>query len=371
MIKDQLRTMKKSILIAFLAVLVAGAQLTTAGQKIEKIVGGPFVVNVTPRSATIAWIVQGNDVTVRPQNGTAVLSSPALRTEKTTLTSLQPNTRYEYNVSSDADAGTGSFKTPPTGSEPYRFVVYGDNRTRHDVHRRVIAELMKHGMPDFILQTGDMVENGNDAAQWPVFFEIERELLRQTVFFPSMGNHERSTHYFEEIFHEGPSYYSFDWGNSHITVIDSELDSAASSESGRNAFWSQQLRWIEEDLQSHQKAGYRFVVAHHPPYTAVASRQGSNAHMTALTPMLERYHVSAGFFGHDHNYQHYLKNGVHYVTTGGGGAPLYDVDTPPADIVKKVASTENFVVVRVNGKKAHLEAVKPNGEILEAIDLGQ
>src|SRR5215467_14885423 len=118
-----MRIMKKGIVAVFLAVLVAGAQLTTAGQKIEKIVGGPFVVNVTPRSATIAWIVQGNDVTLRQQNGTAVLSSPALRTEKTTLTSLQPNTRYEYNIASDAEAGKGWFKTPPTGSEPYRFVV--------------------------------------------------------------------------------------------------------------------------------------------------------------------------------------------------------------------------------------------------------
>jgi hypothetical protein len=62
---------------------------------------------------------------------------------------------------------------------------------------------------------------------------------------------------------------------------------------------------------------------------------------------------------------------VHYVITGGGGAPLYDVDTPPADIVKKVASTENFVVVRVNGRSAHLEAIKPNGEIVEATDVSQ
>src|SRR5512133_2824078 len=151
-----MRIMKKSVIAASLA-LVLAVQLTTVAQKIENIVGGPFVVNVTSRSATIAWIVQGNNVTVRAQSGTAVLSSPALRTEKTTLTSLQPNTSYEYNIS-DTDAGKGWFKTPPTGSEPYRFVVYGDNRTRHDVHRRVITELMKHEMPDFILQTGEMVE---------------------------------------------------------------------------------------------------------------------------------------------------------------------------------------------------------------------
>ena len=38
--------------------------------------------------------------------------------------------------------------------------------------------------------------------------------------------------------------------------------------------------------------------------------------MTALMPLFEKYHVTAGLFGHDHNYQHYLKNGIHYVITG-------------------------------------------------------
>jgi hypothetical protein len=55
---------------------------------------------------------------------------------------------------------------------------------------------------------------------------------------------------------------------------------------------------------------------------------------TGLQPDTKYYYdLTAGFFGHDHNYQHYLKNGVHYVTTGGGGAPLYDVDKPPAPVV--------------------------------------
>src|SRR5260370_8063699 len=90
--------------------------------------------------------------------------------------------------------------------------------------------------------------------------------------------------------------------------------------------------------------------------TAVARRQGDNPEMTALIPLFEKEHVTAGFFGHDHNYQHYLKNGVHYVITGGGGAPLYDVDKPPAGITQKVISTEHFVAVTVTGKTAPIYA---------------
>ena len=103
--------------------------------------------------------------------------------------------------------------------------------------------------------------------------------------------------------------------------------------------------------------------------TAVSTRQGDNIHITGLIPMLQTYRVTAGLFGHDHNYQHYEKGAVHYFITGGGGAPLYDVDKPPPEITKKVASTENFLVVKVDGKSLRFEAVKPNGEIIEVTQI--
>ena len=49
--------------------------------------------------------------------------------------------------------------------------------------------------------------------------------------------------------------------------------------------------------------------------------------------------------------------------------PFYDVDKPPAGITKRVARTENFVVVNVNGKTARVEAFKPDGTLLDAADL--
>jgi len=75
--------------------------------------------------------------------------------------------------------------------------------------------------------------------------------------------------------------------------------------------------------------------------------------------------VTAGFFGHDHNYQHYLKNGIHYIVSGGGGAPLYDVDKPAPGITVKVASIENFVSVSVEGKTAHVQVITIDGKVLD------
>ena len=353
----------------------------------RKVVGGPFAVNVTPRSATIVWVVETDGLTVRPPAG-AAKKSPSLHVEKTTLTGLQPNTRYEYETGGP-DGVKGSFKTAPAAPPnpattvsaavvpaptppaptPYNFIVYGDTRTRHDMHRRVINAMVAHGIPDFVVHTGDLVADGNDTSMWPVFFDIERELLRQTAFFPSLGNHERNSKDYYEFFNVDTPYYSFNWGNAHFTVINSDFGNAASSKEARETFWAEQTRWMEDDLASNQKADFRFVVAHHPPISAVSTRQEFNPKMVALTPMFEKYAVSAGFFGHDHNYQHYLKNGVHYVITGGGGAPLYDVNKPDPKYVLKVESTENFVTVSVNGKTAKFQAIALDGRTLEEYEL--
>ena len=53
-------------------------------------------------------------------------------------------------------------------------------------------------------------------------------------------------------------------------------------------------------------------------------------------------------------------NGAHHFVTG-GGAPLYDVDKPPACTTQKVVSTGNFVPVKVDGRAVHIEGRKPGG----------
>jgi len=331
-----------------------------------KVVGGPIVVNVTQRAATVVWIVQSDEATLHPPTGAAKVS-PSLHTEKTTFTGLQANTKYTFEAGPDHAAG--SFKTPPAPGEPFRFVAYGDTRTRPDVHRKVMEQLVKHGIPDFVTFTGDSVADGADSALWPLFFDIERELLRQAAFFPALGNHERHHSNWNEYLQQAKPYYSFNWGNAHFSVLDSDLGNVSPSKSARDAYWAEQCRWLEDDLAANQKADFRFVVAHHPPYTAVKNRQGDNPHMTALVPTMEKYRVSAGLFGHDHNYQRFLKNGIQYITTGGGGAPLYDVDVPPPGITQKVMRIENFVSITVDGKMAKAETIAIDGQIIDQFEI--
>ncbi len=333
----------------------------------DTVAGGPYVVNVTQRSATVAWIVQTSDVKLGTKPDERTKTAPALRVQKISFTGLTAGTTYYYDAMG-AGEGKGRFKTAPVEAVPFQFVVYGDTRTRHDFHKRVMEAVAKTD-PDFVLHTGDLVTDGYDTAQWPIFFSIEKELLRKTAFFPSLGNHERNNRQYYEFFDVATPYYSFDWGNAHFTVLNSDVGNVAISREARQTFWAEQTRWMEEDLQKAQKADYRFLAFHHPPFTAVKKRQENKHEVQNLPPLFEKYKVTAVFNGHDHNYQHHVKNGVHYIVTGGGGAPLYPVDGPIEGLTRKVESTEHFVKVKVNGKRTLIEAVALDGHSIDVIEL--
>src|SRR5262245_37781350 len=66
-------SMKKAYLVIIAIAGLAAAIPLVAG---PKIVGGPFVVGVTQRTATMVWIVQSDEVTLRSAAGTATLTGP-------------------------------------------------------------------------------------------------------------------------------------------------------------------------------------------------------------------------------------------------------------------------------------------------------
>jgi len=356
--------MKKLVLSAAVALFLR----STAGAGADKLIGGPYVVNDSARSATVMWIVESASASLGSSPDQLDRKAGSLHTEKISFTNLEAGKTYYYDIG-QGEAGKGSFKTPPRSGQPFRFLVYGDTRTRHDVHRRVIEKILANGMPDFAIQTGDLVENGSDQALWPIFFDIEHELLRHTALFPALGNHEHNDKQFFEFFDMTLPYYSFNWGNAHFVVLDTDVANVADTPSAREAFWAVEKKWLEEDLARNQASAFRFVTGHHAPMTAVESRQGTTKQMEEAIPIYEKYHVQAALFGHDHNYQHYLKNGIHYVVSGGGGAPLYDVKAPPKDILVKAVSVENFLFVSVNGNSAKVEVRSIDGSVLDTFEL--
>lgn len=353
-----------STLLAACALVLPAAQALNA----EEIVGGPYVVNVTSKSATVAWVVKTGEMKVGPSWTGLNRSIPILRSHRIPFTNLKPGTTVHYDVLGGKPEGKGYFKTAPEPGASFEFVVFGDTRTRHELHQKIVDAIVKRD-PEIVVHTGDLVSDGTDTELWPIFFNIEKELLKKAAFFPVLGNHERNSKQFYEFFDVSTPYYSFNWGSAHFTILNTDVGNVAISAAAKESFWAEQLKWLEDDLAKSKKAEFRFVVMHHPPFTAVKRRQGDNRLASQTVPLFEKYKVHAVFNGHDHNYQRHVVNGVTYVVTGGGGAPLYPVDAPLPGVTQKVESTEHYVRVRVEPGKAALEVVALAGHVIENVEI--
>jgi acid phosphatase type 7 len=334
--------------------LLLAAVVAAPGYGSESLAAGPYTIHVGATSATVVWLRSSPD-------------GERLRAEKLRLSGLEPGKAYDYRVGSAAE-GAGRFETAPRSGQPFRFVVYGDTRSRHDVHARTVEAIAKAD-PDFLVHTGDLVADGADTPQWTTFFATERDLLRRSAFFTAIGNHEKHDPQFHEFFDAERTYYTFAWGDAQIAVLDSDLANAGKDKQAQDAYWNEQLRWLDAELASAASVRFRFVVMHHPLLTAMKRRQAGAERLAGLFPILERRRVAAVFAGHDHNYQRHAKAGVQYVVTGGGGAPLYDLDAPIPGITQKAEKVEHYVVVSLRGKKARLEARALDGRLIEAVEL--
>ncbi len=285
--------------------------------------------------------------------------------------------RYQYIVDCGGERLGGEFATAPEATEPFMFVVFGDSRSNPGSHRNVV-ERVRREVADFILGTGDFVNQGGVEGDWQSFFDVEGDLLRDNVLFPSVGNHDRqgrgrTADNYRKYFavpENSPNperYYAFTYGNSRFLILDSNAYSFALTD---------QTAWIEAQLQAarlDKSIRHIFVAMHHPPYS-VSLHGGHEQLRDAWTPLYEKYGVDAVFSGHDHNYQRADVEGVKYFVSGGGGAPLYPRSKRASDrdveAVKYMERANHYLRVHVIGDYVEVTAFRTDGTVMESVSWG-
>jgi 3',5'-cyclic AMP phosphodiesterase CpdA len=196
-------------------------------------------------------------------------------------------------------------------------------------------------------------------------------VLRDNVYFPAVGNHDRQGRgrtadsyraYFSVPDNGDARYYGFSYAAARFLVLDSNEYSFALSD---------QTAWLERELiAARQDPAMRhvFVVMHHPPFS-VSLHGGSRDLRERWTPLFEKYQVTAVFSGHDHVYERAEHNGIRYFVSGGGGAPLYPRRPHPSaadlDAVKKLERTFHFLRVTVTGGRVEVTGVRSDGTVIE------
>lgn len=244
--------------------------------------------------------------------------------------------------------------TAPAGDVLLRFAAYGDTRDGHDVHRRIVEDVQSF-QPALVLQTGDLVHHGNAAEEWQIFDDITGAMRRVIPYYPARGNHDVAPEgYYEQrvtqpVLSGDKLYYSFEKGDLHFVSIDTQQPLGPESEQGR---------WLATDLAQAQAAGRFIVPFFHKAIFSVgphAAESDVRALQPILHPLFRQHGVRLAFEGHDHLYYRTVRDGITYVVTGGGGAPLYDERHPelklPGDVYESV---NHFCIADVHADRVEV-----------------
>ena len=299
------------------------------------------------------------------------------------LGDLDPNTTYRYDVlGNGSPEGEGTFRTFPKRKQPFRFVVIGDTRGRHQIHSQHVKKIIKE-IPLFVVNTGDLVSDGLKIKHWEKFFEINHELMRNIPYFAVLGNHEHDSKLYYDFFNlpGNERYYQFSAGDALFIVLDTEGEDFQTpdyiKEENKEYFWNnynlqyfkQQKTWLEHILTLHKDAGFIFVFFHEPLFSVKPSRvEDAKMRRAFWGDIFERHGVQAVFNGHDHHYHHACHGGTHYITTAVGGAGLYETTALQPETVK-VAKIEHFVIVDVGLTVAKITAIDIDDSIIEEIEV--
>lgn len=304
-------------------------ELIAAGRGAGAVVRGPLVQAVgrdratiivetdLPTEAAITWGADRRDHRAD--------SAARRRRHEFTLTDLPADASVGYQVTVDgAPLPAAEFATAPGPGQVVRLGLYGDVRGGHRVHAQLIERLRAEA-PDAVLASGDLVLRGTDLADWQQFFLVTAPLTSAIPYYPAIGNHDLGRagdggRRFAEQFALPPgpadrpigtAWYSFDVGDVHVVMLDS------------NAYGDPRQRaWLEADLLAAFAARAIVVVTHHGPYSR-GTHGGNREAMRDYVPLLVRHRVTLIVSGHDHIYQRGSQDGLAYLVTGGGGAPLY------------------------------------------------
>lgn len=353
-----------------------------------RVIEGPFVQQATETSAIIVcYTTRAAALTLQVEGGKA---NPLPQTEPTRhafkLEGLQPGNRYPYRIlAGDRLLTKDELRANRAANQSFRFIVFGDSG-RGTREQYALAGDIARADPHMILHTGDLVYPSGDRSDYNErFFAPYRNLIGKIPFWTSLGNHDVGKPSFGEPYRSvfelplnGPAgvqaenNYWFDYGPARFIIFDSNVD--------QETLATKIAPWIFATFASAppDRARWRFVCFHHPPYTAGKYAPGDGRIRAAIVPVLDAAGVDMVFNGHDHMYArtHPLRageivkagEGPVYIISGAGGAQLYEAQ-PESQRPPLLAILNNgihsFTQVDVEGDVLNIRQIALGGKLLD------
>ena len=377
------RNLSTSLLLCLTAALVI--ILTSGCARITK---GPFLLRVAQDRAAIMWETntQGsgklsygrnqrlkNHIVTEPKlveyeiqkdGGCAVKKTAFIH--KTWLENLEPGQTYGYRITcSQTKSKTYSFRTQSTNTDEVTFVIYGDNRSYPERHRKIVEQIIKKKV-DFVVNCGDLVWHGGRYEQWePQFFEPLKGLAESVPVYAIKGNHDLSDqNYFEKLLVPPgqTANFSFDYGPVHYYCADNY-----------SATEAQVLALIAADMNSNTYP-WKFV-GYHEPSLNFGTHWSDWGYPDAL-PALARAGTDFVVTGHSHQYERFRPlappagtNGsfVTYITSGGGGAELHGIE--PTLYHAHAKKIHHFCLFHIKANRLTMDTIDIDGQVIDHLEV--
>ncbi len=351
----------------------------------------PYLEELTVTGVTISWITR------KSTTGALRISSVGAddlyfesrrlgRHHSFRIDGLHPDTVHSYQVIVNAKIAVDNvyFKTIPLHGSECRIFVLADSGSGRRPQYRVAArieEYLDQDKVDFGLHLGDISYSQTSTPDEDrEYFRPYRRILCRVPIWLALGNHD--VDYGKTVnhlaFHRMPGnkrWYSFDYGDVHMTILDSTRWNSTS-----------QREWLERDLRDHQDARWKIVVLHHPPYCRPYIREGvlqSGSHTDIRNfwcPLFEQYGVDLVLSGHSHTYQRTRRirdyspgaKGIVYVVAGGGGERIdtiaEEIDTPGL-MEAWLGGRYHFVRLKITNEQLAIMAVDDRGRVFDEFSL--
>ena len=310
---------------------------TAAG--VVLIARGPVVSNVTTTAAVISWW------TNIPTNGVLSIGgrnlsdgSGVVQHHVVAVTGIAAATTTPYFVSgTDPTTGksasaAGSVTTAAAPGTTFSFAAMGDYGGGGPGEVQNAANIGAAGT-QFIQTLGDNVYPSAglpDPNFTTTYSDFDTHFYKEMgpdvstqAFFPANGNKDyyANGQFWVNFPMPGTNHewYSYNWGDAHISVIDSEQPMGPGSA---------QYQWLQSDLAANQSEKWRIIAIQRPPYSSTSPNSSSQL-AQALIPMFQGYRVNLVLSGNSHNYERSYPllngvqdntNGITYIVSGAGGS---------------------------------------------------
>ncbi len=365
----------------------SGRSATTLASGVARIARGPLLEQVTSTSAEVTWwtnIPTQSVVSYGIGGYTQTLSdTTSVLQHVVGVSSLSPGTTYQYKVGDGSTVSSAaSFSTAALPGTSFTFGAIGDfgaggggetqNATALATDSSQFIQTLGDNIypsaglpdPDFATTYSDF-----DARLYKPFAKA----VSHKSFNPADGNKE---YYGDGEFWQNfdlPNnhrWYSYDWGDAHFVVLDSELpvDPASS-----------QYSFLQSDLNAHQDSRWRIVAMQKPPYSSTSSGASFKNAQTYLVPLFQTENVNLVLSGNSHNYERTFPllngapagGGITYVVSGGGGNAFNPFTlAQPAYTAFREASYYEHLDVTVSPTALTVNGVKAtDGSVFDSVTI--